>query len=458
MQKISITVARLLFVLSLAALILSATIAGAINNRFLYQYGFEKYQVSETTGLSATELEKTARGLIRYFNSDEELISLTATKDGRAFTLFNQREVIHLKDVKGLVWLDYRVLIGASLYVLGYALLGFFLSRPEYRRFLARGVLGGSALLLGLMLALGLGAIFSFERLFLQFHRLSFTNDFWQLDPARDYLLMLFPQGFWFDAFAFSVLTMAAVSLALGAVAWRYLARHRDGQHSPRQQNKNGQPPRVALTGLPRTGKISPKTIKRPVTNMLSHELATDVERLLKTLGPLPEATPKPRLIVVSGLPGTGKTHLAARLSERLPYLVLESDRLRKALFPRPTYLPAENTRLFRTLHQLITVLLAKGVSLILDATNLSERNREYLYQITDQTESKLILVRVEAPPDLVRKRLTSRLKEPEVNSDADWSVYQKMRPTVQKINRQHFVVDTSRDIGPALEKIVREA
>ena len=162
--------------------------------------------------------------------------------------------------------------------------------------------------------------------------------------------------------------------------------------------------------------------------------------------------------MVISGLPGTGKSHLAARLAERLPYLVLESDVLRKTLFPEPGYLPAENTRLFRTLHQLITVLLEKGVSLILDATNLSERNREYLYHIADTLESKLILVKVEAPPDLVKERLINRLNEPESSSDANWSVYQKMKPTVQKISRKHFVVDTSQDIGPALERIVLEA
>ena len=229
MLKISGTLARLLFALSLAALLLSATIGGAINSRWLYQYGFQKYQVSETTGLAATELEKAARGLIRYFNSDEELISLTATKDGQSFPLFNQREIVHLKDVKGLVWLDYRVLAGASLYVLGYALLGFFLSRPKYRRFLAKGVLGGSALTLGLMLALGLGTIFSFEQLFLQFHLLSFANDFWQLDPARDYLIMLFPQGFWFDAFTFCVLVAATVAVALGVASWLHLKKSTAG-------------------------------------------------------------------------------------------------------------------------------------------------------------------------------------------------------------------------------------
>ena len=59
----------------------------------------------------------------------------------------------------------------------------------------------------------GLVAIASFEQLFLLFHRLSFANDLWILDPRTDYLLILFPGGFWFDA------TMrVALTSVLGAV------------------------------------------------------------------------------------------------------------------------------------------------------------------------------------------------------------------------------------------------
>ena len=49
---------------------------------------------------------------------------------------------------------------------------------------------------------LGLAAIamlVGFDQLFLTFHMLSFSNDFWRLDPATDRLVQMFPQGFWFD-------------------------------------------------------------------------------------------------------------------------------------------------------------------------------------------------------------------------------------------------------------------
>ncbi len=186
-------------------------------------------------------------------------------------------------------------------------------------------------------------------------------------------------------------------------------------------------------------------------------QLASDVERLTESLGQLPEPVAKPAFIAVSGLPGTGKSYFCGKLAEKLPFVILESDALRKVLFLSPSYSPNESGCLFRAVHLLIERLLKKGVSLILDATNLSERHREYLYSIADHLDIKLILVRVEAPPQVVRKRLESRVGDSESKSDADWVIYQQMKSSVEKIQRKHYVVDTSRDITPALDKIVRE-
>jgi len=175
-------------------------------------------------------------------------------------------------------------------------------------------------------------------------------------------------------------------------------------------------------------------------------------------LGQLPELVVKPCFIVVSGLPGTGKSHFCGKLEERLSFLILESDVLRKTLFSAPSHSRQESLRLFQAVHLLIEKLLKRGVSLILDATNLSERYREHLYSIAERVDAKLILVRVEAPPQVVQERLKNRLEGSEAKSDADWVVYQRMEPTVQKIRRNHYVVDTSQDITPVLDKIVREA
>jgi len=217
-----------LFLLSLPALLISATINLEFSSLWLYKHGFQKYNVSQTTGLTETELEKAARGLISYFNSSEEYIELTVLKDGQAFELFNERETAHLKDVKALVQLNRRLLTGTAVYIGIYAGMCLFWRKREYRHRLARGTLIGSIITVGMIAALGLGSmLMDFDQIFLRFHYLAFTNELWMLDPSRDYLIMLFPEGFWFDtAVLFGQITLGVAGTLLG-VALVYLRRTR---------------------------------------------------------------------------------------------------------------------------------------------------------------------------------------------------------------------------------------
>ena len=192
-------------------------------------------------------------------------------------------------------------------------------------------------------------------------------------------------------------------------------------------------------------------------TGVGNTQFVSDVQRLIENLRQLPEPVAEPALIVVSGLPGTGKSYFCSQLAQRLPVIILESDALRKALFSSPSYRSQESSHLFRVCHLLIEKLLKRGISLIFDATNLSERHREHLYRIADHLDVKLVLVRVEAPPQVVYQRLKARQENSEAKSEADWKVYQRMKLSVQKIRHNYYAVDTSRDITPVLDKIVRQ-
>lgn len=218
------TITKWIFICTLPPLVMTATIAAEFNSLKLYRDGFEKYNISQVTGLTDSELDKAARGLISYFNSDEEYIDVTVIKDDAPFTLFNEREVGHLKDVKALIHLDYRVLIGTAIYVGLY--LGFAIRRRRYRD-LFQGMFIGGSIILALLVALGVGALTGgFDAMFLRFHFLAFTNDLWLLDPSRDYLIMLFPEGFWFDTamlFGKVAAGCGAALLTSGLVGFRRL-------------------------------------------------------------------------------------------------------------------------------------------------------------------------------------------------------------------------------------------
>ncbi len=192
------------------------------------------------------------------------------------------------------------------------------------------------------------------------------------------------------------------------------------------------------------------------------HRSATqdDVARLRDALAPLPEAQARVAFVVVSGLPGSGKSYFSRRLARRAPLAVVESDAMRCALFGSPTHSGAESARLFRACHALIEDLLRHGVSVLFDATNLIKRNRRRLYDIADRTGAMLVLVRVDAPEDVIEHRLAQREAgnaDPEDVSTAGLDVYRRMARRDQPIRREHYAVDTSADITPTIEAIAGE-
>jgi integral membrane protein (TIGR01906 family) len=220
--------AKWLFIVSLPVLFISASIAGWFNSFPLYNYGFTEYQVSQATGLPPAELQRTARGLISYFNSSDEYISLEVTNNqGRTFELFTTEEKEHFKDVKGLVRLDYNLLIGTGIYALVYAALCLTWQRREHWHRLGSGLLIGSGITLGGVVALVVASFVDFNQLFLLFHQISFSNEFWS---TPGYMLLLFPGDFWFDAMLAVLVSVVVGAFMLGGIGG-YLMWHYHPQH-----------------------------------------------------------------------------------------------------------------------------------------------------------------------------------------------------------------------------------
>jgi predicted kinase len=187
-----------------------------------------------------------------------------------------------------------------------------------------------------------------------------------------------------------------------------------------------------------------------------SRRAEEDADTLEATLG-LPPLEKVPAFVVLSGLPASGKSHLARALAGRYPFAVLQIDALRKTLFPEPTYSKSEHTRVFAAVHALIDRLLARKISVLYDATNLKELHRRALYDISDRNGARLRIIWVHSPAETIWQRLSGRASGKEAwSSDADEAVYEMMRLEAEPIQRPYLEVDASGDVSEAVGKIVQ--
>ncbi len=186
------------------------------------------------------------------------------------------------------------------------------------------------------------------------------------------------------------------------------------------------------------------------------------VRRQLQKGGAGRRATPdRPILVALCGLPGAGKTHFARELTKQAPFCVFESDRIRKALVPKPKYTPGEHARVFNVCHFLIEEYLSQGQRVLFDATNLTENFRLPLRQISQRQNARLVLVHLTAPREVIRQRLREREEERESGlhpggySDAGWLIYCRLAPYDEPVEGEHLSVDTSAEISPSVENVL---
>ncbi len=161
----------------------------------------------------------------------------------------------------------------------------------------------------------------------------------------------------------------------------------------------------------------------------------------------------KPTLILLSGLPGSGKTTFAAALSNVLAFEHVESDAIRRSFGPVPAYSSEESGAVFAKAESLARAALESGQHTLLDATNLSNRDRKRFLRLARGLGVPLVAVRLTAPEATIRARLRAPRKG---LSQADFGIYERMRDRGQPFAVPVVVIDTRFSLEPAIDLVRR--
>jgi len=146
------------------------------------------------------------------------------------------------------------------------------------------------------------------------------------------------------------------------------------------------------------------------------------------------------RLVVLCGLPGVGKSTVAAMVADRLGATRFRTDAVRKELFAEPTYDDAETEQVYAELHGRARRALEAGEAVVLDATFARSEHRLRSRELAASCAVPFSLVEVVCEESVVDRRLAER----EGISDADRAVYRQFREEFEPVDAEHAVVDNS--------------
>jgi integral membrane protein (TIGR01906 family) len=226
-NKISWLILSVLLAVLLPIWLVTSNVRWVVNDLSLYSFGFNKFNIQERTGISNQELMSAARQIRSYFNNKEEVLNVTVEIAGVSRNIYNPKEIAHMRDVKGLIQGVYQLQEIISLYLGILIILGILARRYTVWKPLAGACVYGGIFTLCLIIIIGILSVVDFGGLFLVFHLVSFSNDLWLLDPSRDMLIRMFPQGFFMDATILIALGTIVEALVISGVGYLVLRSSR---------------------------------------------------------------------------------------------------------------------------------------------------------------------------------------------------------------------------------------
>ena len=178
-----------------------------------------------------------------------------------------------------------------------------------------------------------------------------------------------------------------------------------------------------------------------------------------------------PKLIIMHGFSGSGKTWLSRQLMVELPAVRLRSDIERKRMHGlgekeqsgsgvgRGLYSADERAAVYERLAELAKSVLEAGHNVIVDAAFLERNARERFHELAEQVGAGFLIVSTTASRDELQRRLASRQRAGADASEADLAVldYQLDHADAFDADEQECVVEIATDEPVDLDSLMRQ-
>lgn len=158
-------------------------------------------------------------------------------------------------------------------------------------------------------------------------------------------------------------------------------------------------------------------------------------------------------LLLIAGLPGTGKTTVARAFAALTGATHLNSDVLRRELGLMGHYTPEDKAKVYAALLERTREALLQGATVVVDSTFFKEEIRVPFQQLAEECGVPLRWVEVTAGEETLRERLS----RPRPDSEADFAVYEKIRAGFEPLPADRLCLNTDEETPSAAAQKIQQ-
>ncbi|MEP0134441.1 MAG: ATP-binding protein [Eudoraea sp.] len=161
----------------------------------------------------------------------------------------------------------------------------------------------------------------------------------------------------------------------------------------------------------------------------------------------------RPILIVIFGLPGTGKTTFATVLSNQLGIKHFNTDIIRSLSGKSQQYDKENKALIYDEILKLTSLEFEKGKSVIVDATFYKKKLRKRFKVLAQEYDASVKWIEVCAGEEVVKKRVSKKRRY----SEADFAVYQMIKSQFEPMEEKYIQLFSGQEEMPDLiEKAIK--
>jgi predicted kinase len=144
--------------------------------------------------------------------------------------------------------------------------------------------------------------------------------------------------------------------------------------------------------------------------------------------------TARPKLFILVGPPGSGKTYFSRKFAENNNFVRINSDDVREAMYTQPTYSPEERADVYREMNKGAIDNLKAGKQVIFDGNLLTNAERfQALQQFQQYGDTLFVTLQTTKDEALRRAMERSNMGDPDYAANIQ-NMHQAFEPLDPKL------------------------